>query len=135
MEASGTGRVRATDAALAAIGRLRARHGPLVFVQSGGCCDGSSPICLCEGEILLGPDDVLIGELAGCPFYVDREQYARWRRPSFVIDVAAGGGDSFSLEGPEGCTSSPVRRARARRTRTGLATIGRTHRSPLTRSP
>ena len=102
MEASGTGRVRATDAALAAIGRLRARHGPLVFVQSGGCCDGSSPICLCEGEILLGPDDVLIGDLAGCPFYVDREQYERWRRPSFVIDVAAGGGDSFSLEGPDG---------------------------------
>ena len=102
MEASGTGRVSATDAAFAAIGRLRARHGPLVFVQSGGCCDGSSPICFCEGEILLGPHDVLSGELAGCPFYVDREQYERWKRPSFVIDVAAGGGDSFSLEGPDG---------------------------------
>ena len=87
---------------LAAIGRLRARHGPLVFFQSGGCCDGSSPMCLREGELLLGPDDVLLGEVAGCPFYVDGEQYERWRRPSFVLDVAAGGGDSFSLEGPDG---------------------------------
>jgi uncharacterized protein (DUF779 family) len=58
MAGSGTQRVTATDEALAAIGRLRDRHGPLVFVQSGGCCDGSSPICLCEGELLLGPDDV-----------------------------------------------------------------------------
>ena len=82
MEAGGTGRVRAPDAALAAIERLRARHGPLVFVQSGGCCDGSSPICLSEGEILLGPYDLLVGEVAGCPFYVDREQYARWNEPS-----------------------------------------------------
>ena len=102
MEAGGTGRVRGTDAALAAIERLKARHGSLVFVQSGGCCDGSSPVCLAEGEILLGPGDLQIGELAGCPFYVDREQYERWRRPSFVIDVVPGGGDTFSLEGPEG---------------------------------
>lgn len=102
MSGSGTGRVRVTDAAHATIERLRARHGPLVFVQSGGCCDGSSPICLAEGELLLGPGDVLVGEIAGCPFYVDREQDERWRRPSFMIDVAPGGGDSFSLEGPDG---------------------------------
>jgi uncharacterized protein (DUF779 family) len=95
-------RVTATDAALAAIERLKTRHGPLMFVQSGGCCDGSSPICLPQGELLLGPNDVLIGEIAGCPFYVDREQYERWRRPRFVIDVAPGAGDSFSLEGPDG---------------------------------
>ena len=102
MTVSGTERVTATDAALAAIERLKARHGPLMFVQSGGCCDGSSPICLCEGELLLGPGDVLLGELAGCSFYVDREQYERWGKPRFVIDVAPGGGDSFSLEGQEG---------------------------------
>jgi uncharacterized protein (DUF779 family) len=102
MSGSGTGRVRVTDAAHATIERLRARHSPLVFVQSGGCCDGSSPICLAEGEFLLGPGDVLVGEIAGCLFYVDREQDERWRRPSFVIDVAPGGGDSFSLEGPDG---------------------------------
>lgn len=102
MEAGGTGRVRATDAALAAIERLRARHGPLVFMQSGGCCDGSSPVCLAEGEILLGPDDVVIGELAGCRFTIDRDQDERWNEPSFLIDVAPGGGDTFSLEGAEG---------------------------------
>jgi len=102
MEAGGTGRVRATDAALAAIERLRARHGPLVFVQSGGCCDGSSPVCLAEGEILLGPNDIVTGELAGCPFIIDRDQDAGWNEPFFLIDVAPGGGDTFSLEGPDG---------------------------------
>jgi len=102
MTESGIERVTATGAALAAIERLKARHGPLMFVQSGGCCDGSSPICLREGELLLGSGDVLLGEIAGCPFYVDREQYERWRRPLFMIDVAQGEGDSFSLEGREG---------------------------------
>lgn len=97
-----TPRVTATDAAVAAIDGLVRRHGPLVFVQSGGCCDGSSPICLCEGELLLGPGDILLGKVAGCPFYVDREQYERWREPSFLVDVAPGGGDSFSLEGADG---------------------------------
>jgi uncharacterized protein (DUF779 family) len=99
---SGTRQVTATDAAQAAIERLEARHGPLMFVQSGGCCDGSSPICLSAGELLLGPNDVLLGEIAGCPFYVDRDQYARWQKPRFVIDIAPGGGDSFSLEGSDG---------------------------------
>ena len=102
MTESGAQRVTATAAALAAIGRLKARHGPLMFVQSGGCCDGSSPICLHEGELLLGPSDAMLGEIAGYPFYVDEEQYERWQKPWFLIDVAPGGGDSFSLEGPEG---------------------------------
>jgi uncharacterized protein (DUF779 family) len=102
MSESGTRRVTATDAAVAAVERLKARHGPLMFVQSGGCCDGSSPICLREGELLLGAGDVLLGEVAGCPFYVDREQYERWRSPTLVLDVGTGGGDSFSLEGADG---------------------------------
>ena len=102
MIASGTGRVTATDAAVAAIERLKAEHGPLVFLQSGGCCDGSSPVCLSEGELTLGPGDLLLGKVAGCPFYVDGEQYARWRTPRLVIDVKPGGGDSFSLEGADG---------------------------------
>jgi uncharacterized protein (DUF779 family) len=102
MTEGGTQRVAATDEALAAIARLKARHGPLMFVQSGGCCDGSSPICLSEGELLLGSEDVLLGEIGGCPFYIDREQFARWRRPRLVIDVKPGGGDSFSLEGADG---------------------------------
>ena len=102
MGASGPQRVTATDAAVAALERLRRRHGPLEFVQSGGCCDGSSPVCLPAGELLLGPEDVLLGEVAGCPFYVHREQYVRWGKPRFVIDVAPGSGDTFSLEGPDG---------------------------------
>ena len=102
MSADQAPRVVATEAALAEIERLRAEHGPLMFFQSGGCCDGSSPVCLAEGEILLGPNDVVIGELAGCPFTIDREQDARWNEPSFLIDVAPGGGDTFSLEGSDG---------------------------------
>lgn len=94
--------VTATKAAHDLIMRLKARYGSLMFVQSGGCCDGNAPVCLREGELLLGPNDLLIGEIAGCPFYIDREQYERWRRPQFLIDVSQGDGDTFSLEGPEG---------------------------------
>ncbi|HZR42240.1 MAG TPA: DUF779 domain-containing protein [Ktedonobacteraceae bacterium] len=94
--------VIATDAARDQIARLKARYGSLMFVQSGGCCDGSSPICLREGELLLSPNDQLIGEIDGCPFYIDREQYERWRKPQFLVDVETGEGDSFSLEGPLG---------------------------------
>jgi uncharacterized protein len=94
--------VNATGAARDLIARLVARYGSLMFVQSGGCCDGSSPVCLREGELLLGPNDLLIGEIDGCSFYIDREQYERWRRPQFLIDVAPGESDTFSIEGPEG---------------------------------
>ena len=91
--------VVATEAALAVVGRLRAEHGPLVFFQSGGCCDGSSPMCFREGELVVGPNDLLLDEVDGCPFYIDAEQYERWNRPSFVLDVAAGEGSGMSLEG------------------------------------
>ncbi len=94
--------VKATEAARDLIASLKARYGSLMFVQSGGCCDGSSPICLREGELLLGAGDLLIGEIEGCPFYIDREQYQRWREPRFLIDVSTGEGDTFSLEGPDG---------------------------------
>lgn len=94
--------VSATEAAIALIEKLKARLGPLMFVQSGGCCDGSSPVCLPKGELLLGPEDLRLGDIAGCPFYIDREQYERWGRPRLLIDVGPGGGDSFSLEGSEG---------------------------------
>ena len=89
----------ATDAALAELARLRERHGPLMLFQSGGCCEGSSPLCLHEGELLLGPNDLLLGEAGGVPFYIDAEQYGRWRNPVFVLDLAAGGSDTLSLEG------------------------------------
>jgi len=97
-----SGTVIVTEAARAVIVRLKARYGSLMFMQSGGCCDGSSPMCLREGDLLLGPNDLLLGEIEGCPFYIDREQYVRWRQPEFVIDVSPGDGDTFSLEGPEG---------------------------------
>jgi len=92
----------ATDAAIAVIERLKERNGDLMFIQSGGCCDGSSPICLRDGEFLIGSGDLLLGYLSGCPFYIDREQYERWNRPVFLIDISQGDGDTFSLEGPDG---------------------------------
>jgi len=92
-------RVVATEAAIAELERLRAEHGPLELHLSGGCCDGSSPMCFPEGELLLGPSDFLLGEIGGCRFYVDAEQYERWNSPSFVLDVASGEGSGMSLEG------------------------------------
>jgi uncharacterized protein len=94
--------VSASEAARAELVRLRGRFGPLMLFLSGGCCDGSSPLCLHEGELVVGPNDVLLGEVDGVPFYVDREQYERWNRPAFVLDVGAGAAQGFSLEGLEG---------------------------------
>lgn len=94
--------VVATDAALAALRNLMATFGPLMLFQSGGCCDGSSPICLAEGELLLGPNDLLLGEVGGVPFYIDGEQYERWNRPQLVLDVGRGPAEGFSLEGLAG---------------------------------
>jgi uncharacterized protein (DUF779 family) len=96
------GSVVASDAALAALGRLTAAYGPVILFQSGGCCDGSSPICLPEGELLLGPNDLLLGEVGGVPVYIDAEQHERWNRPGLVIDVSPGPAEGFSLEGLQG---------------------------------
>jgi uncharacterized protein len=94
--------VVATDAAVAVLRNLRATFGPLILVQSGGCCDGSSPICLREGELLLRNEDVLLGEVGETPFYCDREFYERWNEPQLVLDVAHGAAEGFSLEGLAG---------------------------------
>ena len=94
--------VQATRAALEVIQRLEAAHGALMFFESGGCCEGSSPMCLREGELPLSPHDVQLGEIGGVPFYIDDEQYVRWGRPAFVVDVAPGAAEGFSLEGGEG---------------------------------
>jgi uncharacterized protein len=94
--------VGATPAALEAIDRLEDAHGPLMFFQSGGCCDGTSPICLKHGEMPAGPHDVRLGEIGGAGFYIDSDQYERWGRPRFVIDVAPGAAEGFSLEGLDG---------------------------------
>src|SRR6476659_8538967 len=94
--------VRGTSAAVEMIDRLRDKHGPIVFHQSGGCCEGSCAMCLIESELPPGPNDIELGKIAGAPFLIDGEQHERWGRPNFVIDVAPGASDSFSLEGSEG---------------------------------
>ena len=99
---SAVSRVLATDAALALIAKLKAKHGPLIFHQSGGCCDGSSPMCFPDGELLVGDSDVLLGEIGGCPFYMSAAQYEYWKHTQLTIDVVPGRGGMFSLEGPEG---------------------------------
>jgi uncharacterized protein len=93
--------VRATGAALEMVRQLEAAHGPLAFFQSGGCCDGTSPICLEEGDMPPGPHDIRLGELSSAPFYIDQDQYQRWGKPSFLIDVVPGAAEGFSLEGLE----------------------------------
>src|SRR5919204_1330725 len=84
--------VIATEAARDLTARLKTKYGPLMFMQSGGCCAGTAPMCFREGELLISPGDALIGDIAGCPFYIDREQYERWNSPQFLIDVAVGDG-------------------------------------------
>jgi uncharacterized protein (DUF779 family) len=94
--------VVATDAALALIERLAARHGPLMFHQSGGCCDGSAPMCYPAGELQVGDGDQLLGRIGGMPFYISASQYEYWRHTQLIIDVVPGRGGMFSLEGPQG---------------------------------
>ncbi len=94
--------VRATPAAAALIRALRSEHGPLMFHQSGGCCDGSAPMCFVVGEFKLGERDVLLGEIEGCPFYIGGDQWERWRHTRIEIDVVPGRGSGFSLEAPTG---------------------------------
>jgi uncharacterized protein (DUF779 family) len=95
-------RVLATDAALELIDRLKAKHGPLMFHQSGGCCDGSSPMCYPKGDLLVGDSDVQLGEIGGCPFYMSALQFEYWKHTQLTIDIVPGRGGMFSLEGPEG---------------------------------
>jgi len=95
-------RVVATEAALELITRLRARHGPLIFHQSGGCCDGSSPMCYAEGDLITGDSDRRIGEIGGCAFFIGAAQFDYWRHTQLVIDVVPGRGGMFSLENGEG---------------------------------
>ncbi len=94
-------RVQATPEALEVIERLAAEHGPLVFLQSGGCCDGSSPMCARKRDLPIGPDDVRLGDIGPAAFYVDRELDQRWGEPRYLMDVSPGAGDTFSLEGRE----------------------------------
>lgn len=95
-------RVSATPAALELIELLKTKHGELMFHQSGGCCDGSSPMCYPLGELRVGGQDVLLGTIGGCPFYIGAAQFEYWQHTQLIIDVVPGRGGMFSLEGPEG---------------------------------
>src|SRR5690606_18448817 len=76
--------------------------GPLLFHQSGGCCDGSAPMCYPADEFRVGGQDVLLGEIGGMPFYMSRSQFEYWQHTHLIIDVVPGRGSGFSLEAPEG---------------------------------
>jgi uncharacterized protein (DUF779 family) len=97
-----TSRVLVTEAAAAVIRQLKEGHGELLFHQSGGCCDGSAPMCFAQSEFRLGDNDVLLGEIEGCPFYMSAFQYEYWQHTQLIIDVTKGRGASFSLEIPLG---------------------------------
>lgn len=95
-------RVLITNEAVAVIDQLRAKNGGLMFHQSGGCCDGSSPMCYPKGEFMVGASDVWLGEIAGCDFFMAKDQFEFWQHTELTIDVVAGRGASFSLEIPLG---------------------------------
>ena len=95
-------RVKVTEAAVELIRKLRAAHGPLLFHQSGGCCDGSSPMCYPAGEFRIGQNDVHLGEIEGTPVYIGGKQFELWKHTQLVIDAVPGRGAGFSLEAPEG---------------------------------
>ncbi|GAA1976663.1 DUF779 domain-containing protein [Catenulispora subtropica] len=101
-------RVAVTDTAAELMRKLYARHGPLMFHQSGGCCDGSSPMCYLEGEFRVGASDVELARLAiegiaePVTFWMGGEQFERWRHTHLTVDVVPGRGGGFSLEAPEG---------------------------------
>ncbi len=95
-------KIIATEAAQAVIEMLKAKNGTLMFHQSGGCCDGSSPMCFVEDEFKIGESDILLGTVCGCEFYMNKDQYEYWFHTQLILDVVPGRGSSFSLEIPFG---------------------------------
>jgi len=95
-------RVLITPAAEEIVAQLKARHGDLMFHQSGGCCDGSAPMCYPVGDFRTGPQDVLLGRIAGCDFYIGVAQFELWEHTQLTVDVVPGRGAGFSAEAPEG---------------------------------
>ncbi len=95
-------KVVATKTALELIEQLKSVHGPLMFHQSGGCCDGSSPMCYVIGELFLGDNDILLGEIGGAKFYMGADQYETWKHTNLIIDVVNGKGGMFSLDNGTG---------------------------------
>jgi uncharacterized protein (DUF779 family) len=107
--------ITATPRATSMLTRLVVEHGPLAVFQSGGCCDGSLPLCLLADDMAPGAGDVLLGDVAGVPFYIDAEQFRRWGEPEFVLDVVSGAPEGFSLGLPDAhfVTRSPFCQVRA----------------------
>lgn len=97
-----TKRVLVTDEAKKIIEQLRETHGELMFHQSGGCCDGSAPMCFSKGELMLNETDVWLGNIADCDFYMAKDQFEYWKHTQLTIDITKGRGASFSLEIPLG---------------------------------
>ena len=97
-----TQRVEITEEASEIIDQLRERHGELMFHQSGGCCDGSSPMCLEKGDLLLNENDVWLGTVHGCEFFMSKDQFEYWKHTHLLVDITKGRGSSFSLEIPLG---------------------------------
>ena len=95
-------RVIVTAEAAALIGRLKQQHGPLIFHQSGGCCEGTAPMCFRQRDFRIGQHDVLLGVIEGCPFYVGEAAFRYWAYVELTIGVVTGGSDSFSLEVADG---------------------------------
>ncbi|MEY9874208.1 uncharacterized protein (DUF779 family) [Streptacidiphilus sp. MAP12-33] len=96
-------RVELTAPAAALLRRLARQHGPLMFHQSGGCCDGSAPMCYPRGEFRVGGQDVLLGHVDGdTPFWMSADQFAYWEHTHLTVDVVPGRGSGFSVEAPEG---------------------------------
>ena len=95
-------RVGITPAAAELLDKLREIHGPLLFHQSGGCCDGSSPMCYPLNEFRIGGSDVFLGIVHGCPFYMSVSQFEYWKHTHLTVDVVKGRGSGFSVEAPEG---------------------------------
>ena len=98
----GVERVRGTDAAHELLERLEALHGPLLFHQSGGCCDGSAPMCYPRGDFRIGSRDRHLGDVFGTPFYISGPQFEYWKHTALTVDVVRGRGSGFSVEAPEG---------------------------------
>lgn len=103
-------RVDSTEKARQIIEELREQHGELMFHQSGGCCDGSAPMCFAAGDFIVGSSDVKLGEIHGCEFYMAADQFAYWKNTHLTIDVTEGRGASFSLEIPLGLRFMTVSR-------------------------
>ena len=91
-------KVSATPEAIAFLAEIIADHGPVLFHQSGGCCDGSSPMCYPRGDFIVGDSDVLLGEIGDTPVYISASQYEVWKHTDLLIDVVPGRGGMFSLD-------------------------------------